>query len=454
MTAPDYVEIKLNDSLNDQHEDDHLLDKEAHTALLNTEDKYNNAVYDNTPTTHSHSLALQALPSLIISVIGLVFAGELMDDFQHLEVFLETTELFILLPILLNLKGNLEMNLAARLSTSSNLGELDYGPTRRSLIFGNLCLLQVQSLVAGATAGLSSFALGLLTKPGSSTSYYEMIFMTSSAMVAASISSAALGVFMCVLIVICRRFNIDPDNIACPLASSIGDIVTLVILAAITSFIHENMESLFSTFLFICMTLLIPVFGSIVWNISSVKHLLFSGWTPLILAMVISSLAGIILEAYVEQYKGVALLTPVLIGLAGNLGSIYASRMSTCLHADMKEEYKAVEYILLGMNVPVQLVFMFILWVFDMGKLNYTIWFFLAYFLVTMISTWICLKIAKYMTHYFWSLGYDPDNYVIPYLTASIDVIGTILLVGTFIVLTNTGGADMSIPPITNSTIS
>lgn len=33
-------------------------------------------------------------------------------------MFLKTPELFILLPILLNLKGNLEMNLAARFSTS------------------------------------------------------------------------------------------------------------------------------------------------------------------------------------------------------------------------------------------------------------------------------------------------------------------------------------------------
>lgn len=39
-------------------------------------------------------------------------------DQQHSDVFLKTTELFILLPILLNLKGNLEMNLAARFSTS------------------------------------------------------------------------------------------------------------------------------------------------------------------------------------------------------------------------------------------------------------------------------------------------------------------------------------------------
>lgn len=123
----------------------------------------------------------------------------------------------------------------------SNLGELDYGPTRRSLIVGNLALLQVQSLVAGAIAGVSSFALGLITKPGSSTSYYEMMYMTASSMVSASFSSAILGIFMCALIIICRKFDVDPDNIACPMASSTGDIVTLVLLATSASILQNQM---------------------------------------------------------------------------------------------------------------------------------------------------------------------------------------------------------------------
>lgn len=37
---------------------------------------------------------------------------------QHLKVFLEIPELFILVPALLGLKGNLEMTLASRLSTA------------------------------------------------------------------------------------------------------------------------------------------------------------------------------------------------------------------------------------------------------------------------------------------------------------------------------------------------
>lgn len=221
------------------------------------------------------------------------------------------------------------MNLAARFSTSvhntnidtcihvlivfqqSNLGELDHGATRRSLIIGNLSLLQVQSLVAGAIAGVASFALGLITKPGSNNpSYFEMMFMTASAMVSASFSSAILGVFMCALIVLCRKLDIDPDNIACPMASSTGDIVTLILLAACASTLQGQMskqnnnlyiffftynctDTAVSTIIVTVMLAMIPLFSLIVWKNKHVKELLFAGWTPIILAMVISRFATI-----------------------------------------------------------------------------------------------------------------------------------------------------------------
>lgn len=152
------------------------------------------------------------------------------------------------------------------------MGELDHGPTRRSLVIGNLALLQVQALVSGAIAGLASFALGLVTKPGGNAStYFECMYMTSSAMISAAASSAILGVFMCGLIILCRHLRVNPgkkscarislfpvsvwrthtpllslkylDNIACPMASSTGDIVTLVLLAGCAVGLQEKMRT-------------------------------------------------------------------------------------------------------------------------------------------------------------------------------------------------------------------
>ncbi|WP_407809643.1 SLC41A family transporter, partial [Staphylococcus aureus] len=52
-------------------------------------------------------------------------AGLILDKVQDWPVFKNVSELFILVPALLGLKGNLEMTLASRLSTQANLGNLD-----------------------------------------------------------------------------------------------------------------------------------------------------------------------------------------------------------------------------------------------------------------------------------------------------------------------------------------
>lgn len=68
-------------------------------------------------------------------------------------------ELIAIVPVILNLKGNIEMNLSARLGTASNMGDLDILPVRNALIFGNLALLQVQAAVVSFIAACVSFLL-------------------------------------------------------------------------------------------------------------------------------------------------------------------------------------------------------------------------------------------------------------------------------------------------------
>lgn len=75
--------------------------------------------------TLENKLFREVLPTILVSLVGLMIAGETLDIIQNYEMFETHSELFILVPILLGLKGDLEMTLAARLSTSANLGLLD-----------------------------------------------------------------------------------------------------------------------------------------------------------------------------------------------------------------------------------------------------------------------------------------------------------------------------------------
>lgn len=53
------------------------------------------------------------------------------------------------------------MNLSARLGTAANVGQLDEPKQRRSMILGNLALLQVQAMVVSFVAACFAIFLGL-----------------------------------------------------------------------------------------------------------------------------------------------------------------------------------------------------------------------------------------------------------------------------------------------------
>ena len=61
------------------------------------------------------------MSNFYLAGVGMVMAGLLFDKVQHWKVFMEVKGLFILVPPLLGLKGNLEMTLAARLSTAVSI---------------------------------------------------------------------------------------------------------------------------------------------------------------------------------------------------------------------------------------------------------------------------------------------------------------------------------------------
>jgi solute carrier family 41 len=69
--------------------------------------------------------------------------------------------LIVIIPVILNLKGNLEMNLSARLGTAANMGQLDNRDAQRSIITGNLSLLQVQATVVSFVATCVAVLIGL-----------------------------------------------------------------------------------------------------------------------------------------------------------------------------------------------------------------------------------------------------------------------------------------------------
>jgi solute carrier family 41 len=107
----------------------------------------------------------------------------------------------------------------------------------KSMIIGNIVLIQLQAIVVGFLAAIVSLAMGWVPQ-----GYFNLrhaLVICSSSVSTASITSLALGTVMIIVIVLSHKCKINPDNIATPIAASLGDLTTLTILAGTGGFIFQ-----------------------------------------------------------------------------------------------------------------------------------------------------------------------------------------------------------------------
>ncbi len=403
----------------------------------------------------------EALPILALSLCSLMLSGELLLHLARWPVFVKVDKLFILVPILLNMKGNLEMNLSLRLSTSANMGELDVRRTRQALVQGNLALLQVQALIVSTFAGSLAFVLGVILPnsefqqnarsllsarriihghPNKDTSaklrngYFEFVLVLATGTLAASISSAVLGSFMCALVILSRRFGVNPDNVASPLAASLGDLLTLVVMGLLGSLLVRFEGTLLATIILLALIAFCLVCGAVAWRNFYVRRLLSSGWTPLFVAMLISSGAGMVLDTFVQRYDGFALLAPVLCGLPGACTAIFASRISTALHSadsvgsghphhphhhrlqhsnarafwSTPTEGWLVPLTLAGLGFAITTVYITLVWA--TGQMHFGWPFAICFILAAGLAICIALSLSHFLCLFLWTRDYDPGE--------------------------------------------
>ncbi|KAF8496847.1 Mg transporter [Russula emetica] len=444
-------------------------------------------------------IVVETLPTLLFTTLSSLFTGELFSKISHWKAMTSVNELIAIVPVILNLKGNIEMNLSARLGTASNLGDLDTPSVRNVLILGNLALLQVQAAVVSFIAACLTFLLGMII-PGvgeessdpspietrdpfrhyqprivgqshslrrprptpplagvPKSGFNEFMVLLSTAMSATCIASILLGSFMCFLVVLCRKLGRDPDNIAPPIASCLGDLVTMTLLGVMSTLLILGSGAI-APFLAIGVVVIWAIVCAyVVLQNEHVKPLLKEGWTPLLLSMVITSMSGIVLDLFVDRYDGYALLAVAFGGIPGGTGSIFVSRLSTAWHLATsatprntpttsagagvsiaqsrhprhdRPSPRTVMLVLLLVSLPVALVYFLVLHISAWLAASFTFSMLALIFLCIAIT--VSLAAAYFITDYMSRHGYDPDVYVMPIHSAIMDLMGELLLVSCF----------------------
>ncbi|XP_036007790.1 solute carrier family 41 member 2 [Fundulus heteroclitus] len=440
-------------------ESDHLLSNELRNGpRFSRSISAKDARGSSGPTESVCSMVLQILVPFVLAGLGTVSAGVLLDFVQGWDVFQEITELYILVPAVLGMKGNLEMTLASRLSTAVNAGKIESTREKWMLIGGNLALKQLQATILGLLASLLATLLGWIADR--QMPFSHMTILCSTSLSTAFVASLLQGIIVVGVIIGSKRMGINPDNVATPLAASFGDLITLVLLVCFSWWFYSFME-LYPYVLYLVDLLylcLIPV-----WMVVASKHpasniLLHTGWEPIITAMFISSIGGLILEKAVSDPNliGIIVFAPVINGVGGNLVSIQSSRISTHLHlnyspGEVPEGPKSCfnpcytffgsgannrsAQVLLLLVLPGQLVFLHIIYLMKGGLTLPSALFTVFFISASFIQVFFLLSMADCIVRCLWRRGKDPDSYSIPYLTAAGDLLGTALLSLAFFLL-------------------
>ncbi|XP_066997122.1 solute carrier family 41 member 1 [Anabrus simplex] len=413
------------------------------------------------------SISVQVFIPFLVAGFGMVGAGLVLDEVQHWPVYKYVSEVFILVPALLGLKGNLEMTLASRLSTQANLGNMDNTREQWSLIIGNLALIQCQATVVGFLASLAAVVMGWV--PDGEFSIAHALLLCASSLVTASMASLILGIVMVAVIIFSRQCHINPDNVATPIAASLGDLITLALLSWIATVLYNKIgdEQWMAPILILIFVGLTPLWAWLAASNKYTKEVLTTGWTPVIMAMLISSIGGLILDFTVANFKGIAVFQPVINGVGGNLVAVQASRISTSLHRDgklgklpsyakticlnpinafcNKGGHARTARVLLMMVIPGHLIFSYTISYLQAGHTSLTPVFVLVYLIAALLQVVMLLYICHIMVHWMWTKRVDPDNSAIPYLTALGDFLGTGLLAIAFQFLYLIGDGDSDV---------
>jgi len=157
---------------------------------------------------------------LILTVIVLLSGGILSGVTEEFKI---VPGLLILLPPLLDLRGNIGASLASRLSSAFHLGYMKPNKVTNCLksnVYAAIFLSIVISFLLGLFSWLTCILLG--------TACISITTFVTISMITGIVSSSILTLLTILITQISFRRGLDPDNITAPSIGSIGDIVTII----------------------------------------------------------------------------------------------------------------------------------------------------------------------------------------------------------------------------------
>ncbi|MDI6887292.1 MAG: magnesium transporter [Candidatus Thermoplasmatota archaeon] len=142
--------------------------------------------------------------------------------------------LILIIPPLLDLRGNINGALGARLGSAFHLGLVNtrniFNREVRENLKASLMLSALLSLFAGFFACCICIVFGFAIEP------FKVIIITFTA---GSLAGLLLTVLTVLIVFIAVKRRADPDNVTTPAIATIGDLLTIVCISAVVALLEK-----------------------------------------------------------------------------------------------------------------------------------------------------------------------------------------------------------------------
>lgn len=378
----------------------------------------------------------QAFAALLVSSAGDLLAGLTLGAITGtLEAL---PGLLVLVPAAIGMRGNIFGALGSRLGTSIHAGTFRLSPRRDTLVGQNV--FASISLTLGVSGALAVLAKVLATTFGVADTISLLDFFVISVLGGVVSSVFVLALTLGVAEQAARR-GWDLDNVAAPLVTAAGDIVTLPSLFLATYLVGHGGVSAVVAVLCVLIALGGLVLG---WRTRHevLRRIVRESLPVLVVAGAVDVVAGLTIEHQLESflaYPALLVLVPPFVQEAGALGSILASRLGSKLHLGIIEPTNRPQraarddFLLIAMlALPVFTLIALLVEVASL-PLGYDSPGLLPLVGATLIggviATAVALAVAYFGSIVSYRLGLDPDSYGIPLLTSTMDLVGAIALI-------------------------
>ncbi len=169
-------------------------------------------------------LLRQTISILVLCILIEFCSGSVLEGIK--EKFSLIPGLLLMVPPLIDLRGNIGSALGSRLGTGLHLGLIAPELRLTRTLKLNILLSLTLSCVASATIGIFAYVLGeIMHLEG--VSVFSLLFI---AVFSGALSGVLITLLTILLAIISFKKNWDPDIVTGPVITTLGDIVTVLMI--------------------------------------------------------------------------------------------------------------------------------------------------------------------------------------------------------------------------------